>query len=207
VPVAKRQVWYGDLLLGAGDDMESLKVLDANLAHVQRDVAEIKSDQRRAGERLDDMNGRLDVLRDKVDHVRSDINKRIDDTGARIDLVAEKVVETRTDLTGQLVEARTDLTAEVVQLRTDLTAQIGDTRKDLTTRLDTVRKELTADIKGLSAEVGVLRTDMFQRIDLMRGELFAVKSSVAAAKVWTLTLQLTIAAALLGVMAHGFKWI
>lgn len=197
--VAKRQLWCQDLLLDPGDDMDSLKVLDANVAHIQRDVGEIKGDQRRADARLDDMNGRLDVLRDKVDHVRGDINKRIDDTGARIDLVSEKVVETRTDLTdltGQLVETRKDFTVQVVQLRTDLTAQITETRK-----------ELTADIKGLTSEVSVLRSDMFQKIDLMRGELFAVKSSVAAAKVWTLTIQLTIAASLLGVMAHGFKWI
>src|SRR5947209_733035 len=97
IPVARRHAWsYVDLLLVAGDDMEYLKVLDANLAHVQRDVAEIKSDQRRAGDKLDAMNGRLDALRDKIDVVGGDLNKRIDDVTARIDVVGEKVVGVRT---------------------------------------------------------------------------------------------------------------
>ena len=81
-------------------------------------------------------------------------------------------------------------------MRTDFAAQLAETRK-----------ELTSDIKGVSAEVSVLRTDVFQKIDVMRSEIFAVRSSIAAATVWMLTLQLTIAAGLLGVMAHGFKWI
>ena len=59
----------------------------------------------------------------------------------------------------------------------------------------------------ITAEVNVVRTDLFQKIDTMRGELFAVKESVAAAKVWTLTLQITLAASLLAVMAHHFKWL
>ena len=84
MPVAKRNAWnYGDLLLGAGEDMESLKVLDANVAHVQRDVAEIKVDQRRAADKLDAMNGRLDALRDKIDDVGADMKQRIDDVSAR----------------------------------------------------------------------------------------------------------------------------
>ena len=71
---------------------------------------------------------------------------------------------------------------------------------NITTHLENVRKEITAD-------VNLLRSDMFQKIDTMRGELFVVKTAVANAKVWTLSLQITIAASLLAVMAHGFKWL
>ena len=136
--------------------MDQIGVLDANLGHVQRDVSEIKSDQRRAGDKLDDMNGRLDSLRDKIDEVGGDANKRID-------AVADKVTGARTDIT---------------------------------TQLENVRKEI-------STEVNVVRADLSQ----LRGELYVVQTSVAAAKVWTLSLQLTIAAGLLAVMAHGFKWL
>jgi chromosome segregation ATPase len=155
MPVAKTQSW-SHLLLGGGDPMDQIGVLDANLGHVQRDVSEIKSDQRRAGDKLDDMNGRLDSLRDKIDEVGGDANKRID-------AVADKVTGARTDIT---------------------------------TQLENVRKEI-------STEVNVVRADLSQ----LRGELYVVQTSVAAAKVWTLSLQLTIAAGLLAVMAHGFKWL
>jgi chromosome segregation ATPase len=137
-----------------------LGALDANIGHVQSDVSEIKTDQRRAGDKLDAMNGRLDILRDTMDEIGRDANKRID--GA-----ADKLSSACTNIT---------------------------------THLENVRKEI-------SAEVNALRTDTFQKIDTMRGELFVVKTAVANAKVWTMSLQITIAASLLAVMAHGFKWL
>ena len=130
-----------------------LGALDANIGHVQSDVSEIKIDQRRAADKLDAMNGRLDILRDKMDEIGRDANKRID--GA-----ADK----------------------------------------LTTHLESLRKEISADVNAL-------RSETFQKIDTMRGELFVVKTAVANAKVWTMSLQITIAASLLAVMAHGFKWL
>jgi hypothetical protein len=71
---------------------------------------------------------------------------------------------------------------------------------NITTHLENVGKEI-------SAEVNALRSDTFQKIDTMRGELFVVKTAVANAKAWTMSLQITIAASLLAVMAHGFKWL
>ena len=136
-----------------------LGALDANVGHVQRDVSEIKTDQRRASDKLDAMNGRLDLLRDKLDEVGRSANKRIDDAG-------EKFSASCTNIT---------------------------------THLESVRKEISTDMS-------VMRADMFQRFDTMHGELFVVKAEVAKAKVWTMSLQITIAASLLAVMAHGFKW-
>jgi chromosome segregation ATPase len=205
MPVAKSRSWNHTLpLLGAGDDMESLKVLEANLGHVQSDVSDIKNDQRRAGDKLDGMNGRLDVIRDKIDKTGGDANQRIDEVG-------EKVIGVRTDITAQLESVRKELGAEVAGLRKDLTADVAGVRKDLSSAVAEVRKDLGAEIadvrKELSAEIAGVRTVLSQKIDLMRGELFVVKTSIASAKVWTLTLQLTIAGALLAVVAHGFKWI
>jgi hypothetical protein len=162
LPVTKKRPWsHFRPLLGGDDRMDpQLGALDANIGHVQSDVSEIKIDQRRAGDKLDAMNGRLDLLRDKVDEIGRDANKRID--GA-----ADKINSACTNIT---------------------------------THLENVRKEITAD-------VNVLRSEMFQKIDTMRGELFVVKTAVANAKVWTMSLQITIAASLLAVMAHGFKWL
>jgi hypothetical protein len=106
------------------------------------------------------MNGRLDLLRDKLDEVGRSANKRIDDAGDRFSASCTNI----------------------------------------TTHLESVRKEISTDMS-------VMRTDMFQRFDTMRGELFVVKAEVAKAKVWTMSLQITIAASLLAVMAHGFKWL
>jgi hypothetical protein len=79
-------------------------------------------------------------------------------------------------------------------------ASVDSTCTDMTTNLESVRKKISAD-------VNLLRSDMFRKIDTMRGELFVVKTAVANAKVWTMSLQITIAASLLAVMAHGFKWL
>jgi hypothetical protein len=45
------------------------------------------------------------------------------------------------------------------------------------------------------------------RIDGLRTELYAVKDSIASAKVWALVLYVTMAATLLGTMARGFGWV
>ena|SRR5580698_5384401 len=162
LPVIRRRPWdYFRPSLGGDDRMDpQLGALDANIGHVQSDVSEIKADQRRAGDKLDAMNGRLDILRDKMDEIGRDANKRIDVAGDKLSSACTNI----------------------------------------TTHLENVRKEITAD-------VNLLRTDMFQKIDTMRGELFVVKTAVANAKVWTMSLQITIAASLLAVMAHGFKWL
>jgi archaellum component FlaC len=130
-----------------------LGTIDANIGHVQSDVSEIKFDQRRAADKLDAINGRLDILCDKVDEIGRDANKCID--GA-----ADK----------------------------------------LTTHLENLRKEIRTDVNAL-------RSDTFQKLDTLHGELFVVETAVANSRVWTTSLQITIAASLLAVMAHGFKWL
>jgi hypothetical protein len=82
----------------------------------------------------------------------------------------------------------------------DANKRIDGAADKLTTHLESLHKEISADVSAF-------RSDTFQKIDTMRGELFVVKTAVANAKVWTLTLQITIAASLLAVMAHGFKWL
>jgi hypothetical protein len=155
LPILKKRPWsYSSPLLGGGDRMDpQLGALDANVGHVQSDVSEIKIDQRRAGDKLDAMNGRLDILRDKVNEIGRDANKRIDGATDKLST-------------------------------------------NITTQLENVRKEIGADVK-----------DLFQKIDTMRGELFVVKTAVANAKVWTMSLQIKIAASLPAVMAYGFKWL
>src|SRR5580698_10606192 len=80
LPVIRRRPWdHFRPPLGGDDRMDpQLGALDANIGHVQSDVSEIKIDQRRAADKLDAMNGRLDVLRDKMDEIGRDANKRID---------------------------------------------------------------------------------------------------------------------------------
>lgn len=184
MPVTKARSWSQSLLLFVGDDPmdPQLGVLDANLGHVQRDVTEIKNDQRRTNDRLDEMNGRLDVLRDKVDQVGADGIKRID------------------TLNDRMTDTRIGLTTLIEATRKDLSAEIGSVRKELGQEIDTLRKDL-------STEIGAVRKDLNTEIGAVRKELSAVKVSVEAMKVWTLKLQLSIGILLLGVMAHGFKWI
>jgi chromosome segregation ATPase len=141
------------------------------------------------------MDPQLGVLDANIGHVQRDVaeiksdqrraNDKLDAMNGRLDSLRDKI-----DEVGREANKCIDATADKVAVA----------RTDIATHLESVRKEITA-------EVNVVRTDLFQKIDTMRGELFVVKESVAAAKVWTLTLQITIAASLLAVMAHGFKWL
>jgi len=49
MPVTKPRSWSSTVvLLDRADLMNQIRVLDANLSHVQRDATEIKNDQRRS---------------------------------------------------------------------------------------------------------------------------------------------------------------
>jgi hypothetical protein len=41
----------------------------------------------------------------------------------------------------------------------------------------------------------------------MRGDISTIKDSIASAKIWAVLLYVSLAATLIGVMAHGFGWI
>jgi DNA anti-recombination protein RmuC len=181
---------YRRALLGMSNDVESLKVLDANLGHVQRDVAEIKSDQRDGNK--------------KLDQVISDLHKSIDGVNRRMDTQFEGVNK-RIDSQFEGTNKRVDAQFEAVHKRID--TQFEAINKRIDTQFEGVHKRIDTEISKVANEIGVIRADFTQKFDAMRGEIFAVKSSVEAAKVWTLTLLLGVAASLLGVMAHGFKWL
>jgi hypothetical protein len=126
LPVTRKRPWsHFRPLLGGDDRMDpQLGTLDANIGHVQSDVSEIKIDQRRAGDKLDAMNGRLDILRDKVDEIGRDANKRID--GA-----ADKLNSACTNITTHLENVRKEITADVNVLRSEMVQKIDTMRGEL----------------------------------------------------------------------------
>jgi hypothetical protein len=134
------------------------------------------------------MDPQLGALDANIGHVQSDVSEikidqcraagKLDTMNGRLDILRGKMDE----------------------IGRDANKRIDGAADKLTTHLENLRKEISADVNAL-------RSDTFQKIDTMRGELFVVKTAVANAKVWTLSLQITIAASLLAVMAHGFKWL
>jgi hypothetical protein len=65
-------------------------------------------------------------------------------------------------------------------------------------------------VARLEADVGNIKTNIADiKIDVrsIRDKVDDVKDSIASAKVWALVLYIGLAATLLYVMAHGFKWL
>lgn len=124
-------------------------VLETNLATVQRDVSEIKQEQRHLTERID-------KLGDKIDRVAGDLGDKID------------------------------------RVASDLGGKIDRVASDVNKRIDGTRD----DVFGLKASLESVKTS-----------IEAVKGSIESSKVWMLTTLFACIAALLAVMAHGFKWI
>jgi hypothetical protein len=88
-----------------------------------------------------------------------------------------------------------------------ITILVQTTSKNLTTEIAGIRKELGNQLESLRKDVITGLDAVHNDINDFSKEVSALKISVAAFKVWTLKLQLSIAIVLLGVMAHGFKWI
>jgi hypothetical protein len=67
-------------------------------------------------------------------------------------------------------------------------------------RIDSVREELGAKIEAL-------RLELTSKIETLRIEVYALKGSIATAKIWALLLYFALASSLLLVMARGFHWL
>ena len=98
--VRRRQVFDMDEQVQA-----QIARLEANVSHIQTDVADIKVDLRRTN--------------DKVDRLREDLTQKIE--GVREDLT-QKIEGVRGDLTQKIEGVRVDLTGKIDGVREDLTA-------------------------------------------------------------------------------------
>ena len=122
-------------------------------------------------------------------------------------------VSARTMATEHTVNQRTALDEKVDHLQSDVDELKSDV-KDLRKTIDVVRTDLAEhrietekSFGKVREEIGALRTEMVKEIGALCAEMiegFAKLTNARSAdKVW----WLIIAGALLGVMAHGFKWI
>ena len=63
--------------------------------------------------------------------------------------------------------------------------------------------KLESDVAHILREVGDIKTDVRE----LRKKTDEIKDAISSAKVWALLLYVGLAAALLGAMAKGFKWL
>jgi hypothetical protein len=62
---------------------------------------------------------------------------------------------------------------------------------------------LESDVAHMRADIGEIKVDL----RALRGDVGGLRTEIASVKVWGLTLSMTIAGAMLAVMARGFGWL
>lgn len=153
---------------------EGVPVADSENDRLGIQVAELRSDVRH--------------IKDNVTDIKADLRAtqvRFDNLDQKVDLLRERT-EQRFESFRKDIDARFDKAAEHVDARFDKAA------KDVAERFDKVDQ----------------RFDKHDaKFDSMRKDIGDIKQGLAAAKVWAVLLYAGLAATLLGVMAHGFKWI
>jgi chromosome segregation ATPase len=168
---------------------DRLGKIEAHIEHMRSDISDLKVDVRRLNEKVDEVDKRLggkidDVdkrLCDKIDEVDKRLGEKIDDVDKRI---CEKIDSLDQKLCGK-IEAACGKTDEVDKR---LGGKIDEVDKRLGEKIDEVDKRLTGKLDGLK--------------DSMEKEFRTLDRERLYDRVWFLL----IAAAILGVMAHGFKW-
>lgn len=177
-------------------------------------LAELRSDVKHYGTQIGDIKvtvhdvsqGQI-ILRDKIDATSSTINTRIEsvrsELGGKVDGLSKDLHAESKLLTARVEEFRRELSGKIDQVIADVAAG----RREITGDIKAAHAEVTGEIVALAGRVekdrekgDVIRQDLLTKID-------AVKDSIGAAKLWALGLYITLAASLLVVMAHGFKWI
>jgi chromosome segregation ATPase len=153
--------------------------LEANVEHIRSDIADIKVDLRR--------------LNDKVDGVEQRLSVKIDDVDNRL---CVKIDEVDNRLSGKIDEVDKRLSGKIDDVDKRLSGKIDDVDKRLCGKIDDVDKRLCGKIESVK--------DMVTSLALTVEKGFAAqKVGRAFDRIW----YLLTAAALLGVMARGFKWI
>jgi hypothetical protein len=177
-------------------------------------LAELRSDVKHYGTQIGDIKvtvhdvsqGQI-ILRDKIDATSSTTNTRIEsvrsELGGKVDGLSKDLHAESKLLTARVEEFRRELSGKIDQVIADVAAG----RREISGDIKAARAEVTGEIVALAGRVekdrekgDVGRQDLLTKID-------AVKDSIGAAKLWALGLYITLAASLLVVMAHGFKWI
>jgi predicted transcriptional regulator len=127
---------------------------------------------------------RLGKIEAHIEHMRSDIS----DLKVDVRRLNEKVDEVDKRLGGKIDEVDKRLGEKIDDVDKRLCAKIDEVDKRLGEKIDDVDKRLTGKLDGLK--------------DSMEKEFRTLDRERLYDRVWFLL----IAAAILGVMAHGFKW-
>jgi predicted transcriptional regulator len=127
---------------------------------------------------------RLGKIEAHIEHMRSDIS----DLKVDVRRLNEKVDEVDKRLGGKIDDVDKRLGEKIDEVDKRLCAKIDEVDKRLGEKIDEVDKRLTGKLDGLK--------------DSMEKEFRTLDRERLYDRVWFLL----IAAAILGVMAHGFKW-
>ena len=197
--------------------------IDATSSTINTRIESVRSE---LGGKVDglskDLHAESKLLTAKVEEFRRELSGKIDqviaDVAAGRREITGDITAVRTDMSGEIKAARAEMSSEIKAVRTDMSGEIKAARAEMSSEIKAARAEMSGEIKAARVEVigeivalagrvekdrekgDVIRQDLLTKID-------AVKDSIGAAKLWALGLYITLAASLLVVMAHGFKWI
>jgi len=173
------------VLIRAADAQDRYPVKYAGGNQMNESLSELPADVRNLQIHVTDIkaevratNLKIDSLREKIEEHRAEDNKKIEARFDKIDAKFEKVE----------------------QNRVEDNRRIDDRFKRVDDRFEEARKETKAEFAAVRAEMQAGFKEVRANIDKLGVRLDSEKN-------WALGLYLAGTGAILGLMAHGFKWI
>ena len=131
----------------------------------------------------------------------------VDALNRGIEFLREKLEQYRFEGITRSEAARLETKAEIGALRTETKVEFGTVRAEI----GALRAETKAEFKEVRAEMksefAAVRTEMADFRKSLQAQIDKLAEKLDTAKGWAVGLYLTGMGLLLGVMAHGFKWI
>ena len=143
----------------------------------------------------DEMDESFSELRADVRNLQvhvTDIKAEVRATNSRLDSLRDKIEQYRAE-DNKRVDERF--------------GKIDDRFQKVDDRFEEARKETKADFAVVRGEIGILRAEMKDDFREVRTDLGKLGARLDAATRWALRLYIGSMVILLGIMAHGFKWI
>jgi len=153
--------------------------MDEGFGELRADVRHIQSDATDIKADLRTTNTRLEDLRKEMN---TNVQGARNELGKKLDDIAAEMVKGQKEAVSRIENVRVELTGKI----DDIKDRVNDSQKELAGNIDSVK--------------GSLQKELAEKID-------SVKDSLSQAKVWALGLYISLAGALLLVIAHGFKWL
>jgi peptidoglycan hydrolase CwlO-like protein len=169
---------------------EGFGKLQANVGHVQSDVAEIRTEARTTNAKIDDVRKEVTAI---ASDVRSEFGEKLDAAWDHSERIRVEVTEKLGAVSDTMYKSLRDTGTHIEMVRVELTGKIDDVRN----RIEMLRGEMFEKFERIDLRIQLTQAELTKQIDQVKDSVYRLKVEALIAAT----------GGLIYLVAHTFKWV